>query len=125
VRVMLKNNTGTEMSNGKLHIKNLDPANNGFTNFLLQNEITIGPRGHTFIDVAAYNEGTAEAPPGPWIQLIIPHSGGHLVSVTFNRLPVKAHKFHLSFSSFSEIFDEVYCRLFVDSNHRLQIEEWS
>jgi hypothetical protein len=61
VRVMLKNNTSAEISNGNLHIRNLDPPNNGYKDFLLEDRITLGPHKNTFIDVAAYNEGTSEA----------------------------------------------------------------
>jgi hypothetical protein len=117
IRVMLKNNTSSEISNGALHIRNLEPPNNGFSDLLLESSVTIGPHTHTFIDVASFG--------GSWIQFIIPHPGGYFMSETFNRLPVKSHKFHLIFSSLDETFDEIYCRLFIDFDHKIQLEEWS
>jgi hypothetical protein len=125
VRVMLKNNTSDTLSNGNLHIRHLEPPNNGYGNFLLEDKITLGPHKSTFIDVAAYNVGTAQALIGSWIQLIIPNSSGYLMAATFGRLPVRSHKFRLAFSSLNEILDEVPCRLFVDSDHFLQLEEWN
>lgn len=125
VRAKLQNNTNTEISNGKLHLRNLDPPNNGSKDFLLEDRITIGPRGHTIIGIAAYNEGTAEALAGSWIQLIIPSTDGYLMSSTFNHLPIRSHTFHLTFSSFDGVFDEIYCRFFINSNHVLTLEEWS
>jgi hypothetical protein len=125
VRVMLKNNTLDEISNGSLHIRHLEPPNNGYREFLLEGGITLGPHKNKFIDVAAYNEGTSEAAIGSWITLIIPNSRGYLMPATFGRLPVRSHKFHLTFSSLDVIIDDIYCRLFVDSDHVLHLEEGS
>jgi hypothetical protein len=124
VRVMIKNNTLDEISNGNLHILQLDPPNNGYGNFLLDDHITLGPNKSTFIEVASYNEGTAEAAVGSWITLIIPNYSGYFMPATFGRLPVRSHEFHLTFSSLDGILDEIYCRLFVDSDHVLHLEEW-
>lgn len=125
VRAKLQNNTITEISNGEFHLRDLDPPNNGYKDFLLQGNITIGPQGHTVIGVAAYNEGTSEALAGSWIQLIIPPHDGYLMSSSFNHLPIVSHKFHLTFSSMGETLDEIYCRFFINSDHVLKLEEWS
>jgi hypothetical protein len=125
VRVKLQNNTNTEISNGELHLRNLDPSNNGLKDFLLEDHITIGRHTNTFIRVAAYSEGTSEALAGPWIQLIIPNSGGYLMPATYGHLPIRSHTFHLKFSFLDDIFDEVHCRIFLDSYHVLHLEEWS
>jgi hypothetical protein len=124
VRVKLQNNTNTEI-NGKLHLLNLDPPNNGFKDFLLKDRITMGRHKNTFIGVAAYSEGTSEALAGPWIQLIIPDTGGYLMPATYGHLPIRSHTFHLKFSSLDEIIDEVHCRIFLDSYRVLHLEEWS
>jgi hypothetical protein len=123
--VKLQNNTSTEISNGKLHLQNLNPPNNGSKDFLLEDRIIIGPHKNTFIGVAAYSEGTSEALAGPWIQLIIPDPGGYFMPATYGHLPIRSHTFHLKFSSLGEIFDEVRCRIFLDSYHVLHLEEWS
>jgi hypothetical protein len=47
VRVKLQNNTNTEI-NGKLHLLNLDPPNNGFKDFLLKDRITMGRQEHIY-----------------------------------------------------------------------------
>jgi hypothetical protein len=123
VRVKLQNNTDTEISNGTLKLLNLDPPNNGYKDFLLKDYITMGPHGRIFIGVAAYNEGTSEALVGQWIQLIIPDSSGYLMPATFGHLPVGIpHTFHLNFSCLNGIYDEVYCRLHVDSDNVLHLE---
>lgn len=124
VRVKLQNNTNTEI-NGELHLRNLDPPNDAFKNFLLEDRITIGRHNNTFIGVAAYSEGTSESLAGPWIQLIIPNPGGYCMPATYGHLPLRSHTFHLRFSSLDDIFDEVYCRIFLDSYHVLHLEEWS
>jgi hypothetical protein len=49
---MLKNNTRDELSNGNLHIRHLDPPNNGYGDFLLKDQITLGAHKNTFIGVA-------------------------------------------------------------------------
>ena len=115
-RVKIKNNTHTVL-NGELQLLNLDPPNNGNEGFLLKNDITIGPRNDRFINVASYARGSE------WFRLIIP-SNGFCEPETFGNLPARSHKFHLSFSSLEGFSDTVYCRLFVDSDHILHIEEW-
>lgn len=125
VRIMLKNNTCTEISRGKLLLLNLTPPNDGYKDFLFEDRLTIGPHKNIYIDIAAFNEGTSEAHIGSWIQLIIPNSSGYIMPATFGHLPVRSHKFRLVFSSLDEILDEVSCQIFVDSDHVLQLEEWS
>src|SRR4029077_2800162 len=71
IRAKLQNNTSTEISNGELHLRNLDPPNDAIKNFLIEDRITIGPHNNKFIGIAAYSEGTSQALPGPWIQLIL------------------------------------------------------
>jgi hypothetical protein len=123
VRVKLQNNTDTEISNGTLKLLNLDPPNNGYKDFLLKDYITIGPHGRIFISVAAYNEGTSEALVGQWIQLIIQGAGGYFMPATFGHLHVGIpHTFHLNLSCLNGIYDEVYCRLHVDSDNVLHLE---
>jgi len=88
----------------------LDPPNRDHKDFLLKNGVTIGPRGHIFVDIAAYNEGTSQAKPGPWIRLLIPIPGGYLFSSLPGNLPITPHTFHLRFSSLEGgTLDEVYC----------------
>jgi hypothetical protein len=125
VRAMLKNNTRDGVSNGELRLLNLNPPNDEYKDFLLEDRIIIGPRSSTFIDIAAYNEGTPEAPVGSWIQLIIPNPGGYFMPATFGHLPIRSHTFHLQFSSLDDIFDDICCRIFVDSDHVLHLEGWS
>jgi hypothetical protein len=125
VRAKLQNNINTEISNGKLHLLNLEPPNNGYKDFLLKGHITIGPHNNTVIDIAAYNEGTSETMAGAWIQLIIPNHGGYFMPATFGNLPIRSHTFHLKFSYLGNVLDQIYCRTFVDSDHHLQLEEWS
>jgi hypothetical protein len=123
VRVKIQNNTDTEISNGTLKLLNLDPPNNGYKEFLLKDYITISPNGRIFIDVAAYNEGTSEALVGQWIRLIIPGAAGYFMSTTFGHLLVGIpHTFHLKFSCLNGFYDEVYCRLHVDSDNVLHLE---
>jgi len=119
-----QNNTDTEISNGKLQLLNLDPPNNGYKDFFLKDGIIIGANKYTYVDVAAHNGGTSEALSGSWVQLIIPDSGGFLMPATFGLLPVNSsHTFQLKFSSLDGIFDEIYCRLYVDSAHVIHLED--
>ena len=125
IRVKIENNTDAEISNTKLRVLNLDPPYRGNTEWLLRDGITIGPHGHTFVEIAAYDEGTSQAPPGPWIRLIVPMEGGFFAEA-YPNLPVQSHTFHLGFSVLENgLSDEVYCRLFVDSDHVLHLENWA
>jgi hypothetical protein len=124
VRIRIENNTDNEISDGQLDILNLDPPASGHERLLLKGEIRLAPRKHTFAPVASYNEGTSQAKPGTWIRLAIPiapvYGGGP------GNLPVQPHTFHLKFSSPEfGVFDEVACRLFVDSGHVLHLEGWT
>jgi hypothetical protein len=124
VSIRIENNTDSEIADGRIDILNLDPPADGHENLLLKGEIRLAPHKHTFIPVAFYNEGTSRAKPGTWIRLAIPiapvYGGGP------GNLPLQPHTFHLKFSSAEfGMFDEVACRLFVDSGHVLHLEDWA
>ena len=125
VRVKIENAPDAEISNGTVSILNLDPPQNDHRNFFLKGDITIGPRRHTFIDVAYYSEGTSEALPGPWIKLCVPIPAGFHFNTLPGTLPLVSHTLQLRFWSLEDgTLDEVHCRLFVDENHILQLENW-
>ena len=126
VQVQIQNKTDDEISNGTMSVVNLDPPNKGHKDFLLKCDIRIGPRKYSFIDVAAYNEGTSEAKPGPWIRLLIPMpSGPFLFNGLPGNLPIIPHTFQLQFSTLgNDVLDKVYCRIFVDQDHVLHLEDW-
>ena len=125
VRVKIQNETDIEISNGTLQLLNLDPPNKDHKDFLIEDGITIGPRGHTFVRIAAYNEGTSQARVGIWIQLLLPPPPGGFFGPFPGHLPVTPHTFYLRFSCLEGgCFDEVYCRIFVDQNHILHLENW-
>ena len=88
----------------------------------MKDYIIIPANGHTFVDIAAYTEGTSEHPPGQWISLIVPPGGGFFE--TRPNLPVRSYKFHLRFSDIGGASDQIFCRLFVDAEHVLHLEEW-
>jgi hypothetical protein len=124
VSVKIENNTDNEISDGRLDILNLDPPAHGHEKLLLKGEIRLSARKHTFIPVAHYNEGTSQAKVGTWIRLAIPiapvFGGGP------GNLPVQPHTFLLKFSSpESGLFDEIACRLSVDANHVLHLDDWA
>jgi hypothetical protein len=65
VRVKVRNNTDQMISNGKMEVLGLDPPHRGeYSNWLLRESIVIPAMGETFVDVAAYTEGTSKYPPG-------------------------------------------------------------
>lgn len=125
VRVKLQNNIPAVISKGKLQVLNLDPDNNGHKDFPLKDDISLGPKGHTFVEVVSYHEGTSEAPAGPWIRLSIPIGVEYSGVSLLGNLPLRSHKFCLKFSSLDDIFDEIYCRIFLDSDHIIHLEEWN
>jgi|HubBroStandDraft_6_1064221.scaffolds.fasta_scaffold317738_2 hypothetical protein len=125
VRVKIENNTDTEISNGTVRILSLDPPQKEHRNFFLKGDITIGARRHTFVDVAYYSEGTSEAPPAPSMRLCVPIPGGFTFNSLPGTLPLSPHTFQLQFSTLEDhVLDEVYCRLSVDQNHILHLEDW-
>lgn len=122
VRVKVENHTDTEILNGTLKIVNLDPPQKGHEDFFLKGDLIIGPGKHIFVDIAAYNEGASQAKPGTWIRLLIPLPPGNGL---LGNLPVIPHTFHLRLSSLDvPCLAEIYCRLFVDQNHILHLEDW-
>jgi hypothetical protein len=123
-RAKIENNTDIEISNGKLQVINLDPAYRGNRDWLLRDGITIGPHRYTFVEVVAYNEGTSKARPGTFVRLIVPAGSGFFAEA-YPNLPVEPHTFYLKFSTLEGgISNEVYCKLYVDSNHILHLENW-
>jgi hypothetical protein len=124
VRAQIENTGESQILNGKLKIIELDPHQNGNAAFLLKSDIAIGPGQQSFVDVAAYSEGTSQAKPGKWIQLLIPPPGPYLFDVPPGALPPLPHIFKLQFSELDRVLDEVYCRVSVDSGHRLHLERW-
>jgi hypothetical protein len=125
IRVKIENGTNREISNGRVDILNLDPPDKENKNFFLKDGITIGPHGHAFVAIAAYNEGTSEALVGTWIRLLVPVPSGFFFDSLPGNLPVQPHTFCLRFSSSgAESLAEVNCRLWVDQNHLLHLEEW-
>jgi hypothetical protein len=123
VRVKIKNFGDSEIVNGTLSVLNLDPPQNEHKDFFLKGDISLGPRKHIYVDVAYYSEGTSEAPPGPWMRLCVPIPSGFYFHTLPGTLPLSPHTFHLRFSSLEDhTLDEAYCRLFVDQNHVLRLE---
>jgi hypothetical protein len=124
IRVKIENNTDAEISNGKLQVLDLDPPYRGNKDWLLREGISMGDHKHTFVEVAAYNEGTSTARPGTWIRLIVPMGGGFFAEC-YPHLPVEPHTFHLRFSTLvGGLSEQVYCRLSVDSDRVLHLENW-
>jgi hypothetical protein len=122
VRAKLQNNTRSAIL-GSLRLLNLAPPNNGHDGLPLKGEIAIAPHSHRFIDVASYPDRASEVS-GSRILLSIPDFDGFVMPSTFGNLPIRSHKFHLTFSSLEGgIFDEISCRLFVDCDHILHLEE--
>jgi hypothetical protein len=132
IRVNIKNNTDIVIVDGRLHIIGLDPPKrlfndpNGvaFIDFLLRDNITVPANGNVFINVAYRWEGSSQAEPSPFIGINIQPSGTFFNQADFGKLPMASHKFHLRFSSVVETYCEIYCRLFINSNGTLRLEEW-
>lgn len=123
VRVKIENVTDAEIANGTVSILNLDPPQNEHKNFFLKGDISLEPRRHVYVDVAYYSEGTSEAPPGPSMRLCVPIPSGFFFDTLPGTLPLNPHTFHLQFSSLEDhTLDEAYCRIFVDQNHVLHLE---
>jgi hypothetical protein len=123
IRVKIENNTDRFLPNGSLSVLSLDPPLRGNADWLLTSSIVIKDHSHTFVDVAGYTEGTWEHPPGTTIALIAPAQTGPFAE-SRPWLPLQAHKFRLRFWTPEGDSDEVFCRLFVDSNNIVRLEEW-
>jgi hypothetical protein len=122
VRVKIENIADVEITNGTLSVLNLDPPQNEHKNFFLKGDISLGPRRHVYVDVAYYSEGTSEAPPGRSMRLCVPIPPAFFNTLP-GTLPLSPHTFHLQLSSLEDhTLDEAYCRLFVDQNHVLHLE---
>ena len=123
ISIIIENNTSNFVPNGRLVVDNLDPPCNGNSKWLLSASVVIAAGSHTIVNVAGYSEGTSSYPPGSFITLIAPAQNGTFAE-SYPLLPVRSHKFTLRFSTAEGLGDEIYCRLFVDINHRLYLEDW-
>ncbi len=123
VRVCLQNKSLIEVANCKLDIVGLDPPNEKTSECNLKSDITIGPNSERFVDVAYYDIGSSQALAGRHIGLAVPQVGGFFAEAySFARLPLTAHSFNLRLSRFSEVYDEISCRLFIDNQGLLKLE---
>jgi hypothetical protein len=122
IRVKVENNTSTAVSNGALRAINLDPPYRNQTEFLLKSDIAIPAHGHVFVDVAYYDEGSSQGRRSDFMYLVAPT--GAFFAEAIPALPITTpHTFHLKLSTIeSGLFVEIYCRLFVDTDHILHIE---
>lgn len=123
ISIKIENNTNNFVPNGRLVVDNLDPPCNGNSKWLLSESVVIAAGSHTIVNVAGYSEGTSSYPPGSFITLIAPAQNGTFAE-SYPLLPVRSHKFTLRFSTAEGLGDEIYCRLYVDKNHRLYLENW-
>ena len=124
IRVKILNNSNTEISNGRLGIVNLDPPNAGISECEIKSDITLGPNAARFVEIAYYDMGTSQARPGSHISLAVPRGGGFFADAyAFANLPIIEHTFHLRFSRFTDVYDEVFCALALDSNGSLRLTD--
>jgi hypothetical protein len=123
VRVKIRNNTDTLITQGKLFIYDLDPPFRDNSQYLLREMIAIDRHGEYLVDVATYAEGTSVAPPGTWINLNVPR-GGFAFAESLPLLPVRSHTMRLHFVNIDGQSDDVFCRLYVDDTHVLHLEDW-
>jgi hypothetical protein len=123
VRVCLQNKSSLEVANIELDIVGLHPPNEGTFDFNLKSDITIGPHSERFVDVAYYDIDSSQAPSVRHIGLAVPRVGGYFAEAySFASLPLTAHSFSLRLSRFSEVLDEISCRLFLDNQGLLKLE---
>jgi hypothetical protein len=123
VRVKIENNTSRPLTNGELRVLNLDPPYRDQTEFLLRGDLAIPAHGYVFADVAYYDEGSSQGRRGQFMYLSIPT--GAFFAEAIPTLPLEpAHTFHLKFSTLGgALFAEIYCRLFVDDDHALHLQD--
>ena len=122
IRVRIDNNTDKAISNGRLDVLDLDPPYRNTANWLLKDAISIGPHDYTFIKVVYYDEGASQAKPGTTMRLAVPMSGG-VFAESYPNLPLTLHTFFLKFSTLERgLFDQMYCRIYVDDDHILHFE---
>ena len=123
MRVCLQNKTLLEIANLKLDIAGLDPPNEKTSDCNLKSDITVGPNSERFVDVAYYDIGSSQALTGHHIRLAVPSGQGFFAEAyRYANLPLAAHSFNLRLSRFSEVYDEISCRLFLDNQGALKLE---
>src|SRR5271165_6160453 len=123
VRVRLRNNSTVGVANCKLDIANLDPPNKGKSECALKTDIVIGPKSDQFVDVASYDIGSSQGLPSRHIRLVVPRVGGFFAEAyAYADLPLLRHTFHLRLSRFSEVHDEKFCALYLDTQGVLRLE---
>jgi len=123
VRVRLRNNSTVGVANCKLDIANLDPPNKGKSECALKTDIVIGPKSDQFVDVASYDIGSSQGLPSRHIRLVVPRVGGFFAEAyAYADLPLLRHTFHLRLSRFSEVYDEKFCALYLDTQGVLRLE---
>jgi hypothetical protein len=124
VRAKIQNESKRAITNGMLQLVGLDPPNRGHRDFLLRSGITLDAEAYEFFDVASYSEGSSQGHPGSWIALVVPPTGAYWGPLP-NLIPLGTYAFHLKFSSLEGGgIAEAFCRLSVDENHILRLQEW-
>ena len=122
IRVRIDNNSDKGISNGRLDVSDLDPPYRDHPNWLLKDAISIAPHDHTFVEVVYYDEGASQAKPGTVLRLAVPMVGGFF-GEAYPSLPLIPHTFFLKFSTLEGgLFDQMYCKIYVDSDHVLHFE---
>ncbi len=129
VRVKLQSVSKVQVGNCKLDIVDLEPpsrdASGGdVSECALKTDISLGAGSELFVDVAYLDIGSPTALRGNYIHLAVARVGGFFAEAyAYSNLPLISHTFLLRLSRFSDVYDEIRCRLYLDANRVLRLEK--
>ena len=123
VRVRLVNDSKTQIANCELGIVSLDPPNKGVSNCMLKSDISIGAISDFFVDVAYFEDWPQRGAHSDHMRLVVPMVGGFFAEAfDYAKLPLVPHTFKLRLKRFSDVYDDVLCRLLVSDRGFLKLE---
>ncbi len=117
IRVKITNATEKILTNARLSVVNLNPANAGFHDFKLENGIALAPGDSTYIKVASHTEGIATS---QIMCLQTSYPGGFVAPTGFGILTGE-HRLQLRLTQNETRLAEIYCRLYVDDHNVMRL----
>jgi hypothetical protein len=127
VRVKLQNASPESFANCRLDIVNIRPANQGVDRYVLKDDITLAANSDLFVNVAHHDSDPGLRSSGKEIHLDVSTVRDSLPTFTIAHsvaaLPAKQHTCELQLLCFSNVYDGVICRIFLDRNGTLRLEE--
>ncbi len=119
IRAKIINATGIALSQARVSIVNLNPANAGHRDFPLERGITLAAGDSTYVNVASHQEGSEANKDLMCLQTSYP--GGFITPAGYGIL-IGEHRLQLRLTRDKTILAEIFCRLYIDDHDVMRLE---